>query len=59
MDGVSLKWSTRVRGGYDAQAPFAVAVRGYRVTRVDAAIGKKQRIHVAERRECDTGAPYG
>ena len=55
VDGVSLKWSTRVRGGYDAQAPFAVSVRGYRVTRVDAAIGKSQRVHVAERPQCDTG----
>jgi hypothetical protein len=55
VDGVSLKWSTRVRGGYDAQAPFAVSVRGYRVTRVDAAIGKTQRVHVAERGQCDTG----
>ena len=55
VDGVSLKWSTSVRGGYDAKAPFAVSVRGYRVTKVDAALGKTQRVHVAERRECDTG----
>ena len=55
VDGISLKWSTRVRGGYDAKAPFAVSVRGYRVTKVDGAIGKKQRVHVAERRQCDTG----
>ncbi len=55
VDGVSLKWSTRVRGGFDAKAPFAVSVRGYRVTKIDASRGKTQRVHVAERPECDTG----
>jgi hypothetical protein len=55
VDGVSLKWSKKVRGGADAAAPFAFKVRGYRVTSVGTARGKSQRLQVAERRECDTG----
>ena len=55
VDGVSLRWSKAVRGGYDAKAPFAMSVRGYRVTKVGGAIGKAQHLDVAERRECDTG----
>ena len=55
VDGVSLKWSKAVRGGYDATAPFAISVKGYRVTKVGGAIGKTQRVYVAERPECDTG----
>ena len=34
VDGVSLRWSKSVRGGYDVKAPFAISVRGYRVTKV-------------------------
>jgi hypothetical protein len=55
VDGVSLKWSKKVRGGYDARAPFAFKVRGYRVTRVGRARGKSQRLSVAEQPNCDTG----
>ena len=55
VDGVSLRWSKAVRGGYDAKAPFAISVRGYRVTKVGGALGKAQHVDVAERRECDTG----
>jgi hypothetical protein len=55
VDGVSLRWSQTVRGGYDAKAPFAISVRGYRVTKVGAALGKAQHLDVAERRQCDTG----
>jgi hypothetical protein len=55
VDGVSLKWSKKVRGGRDAKAPFAVSVRGYRVTSVGAARRKAQRLRVAERPQCDTG----
>ena len=32
VDGVSLKWSTRVRGGFDADEPIAGSVRGSRVS---------------------------
>ena len=55
VDGVSLKWSKKVRGGADFKAPFAISVRGYRVTSVGAADGTAQRVRVAERPECDTG----
>ena len=47
VDGVSLRWSKAVRGGYDAKAPFAMSVRGYRVTKVGGAIGKAQHLDVA------------
>ena len=55
VDGVSLKWSKAIRGGYDAKAPFAISVKGYRVTKVGGALGKAQHVDVAERPECDTG----
>ena len=55
VDGVSLKWSAKVRAARDRKAPFAVKVRGYRVTNVGAARGKSQQVGVAERPECDTG----
>ena len=55
VDGVSLKWSKKVRGGSDSAAPFAFKVRGYQVTSVGTARGKRQQLHVAERPECDTG----
>ena len=55
VDGVSLRWSTKVRGGRDAKAPFGFSVRGYRVTKVAAAKGTSQRLRLAERPECDTG----
>jgi len=55
VDGVSLKWSGKVRGGADSKAPFAFSVKGYRVTKVVKARGKSQRLRVKERRECDTG----
>jgi hypothetical protein len=55
VDAVSLKWSKKVRAKSDTTAPFAVKVRGYRVTSVGAARGKKQTVEVAERPECDTG----
>ena len=55
VDGVSLNWSKKVHGGADAKAPFALKVRGYRVTSVGSARGKAQRLQVAERPECDTG----
>ena len=55
VDRVSLKWSTRVRGGRDVKAPFALKVRGYRVTAVGRARRKRQTVQIAERRKCDTG----
>ncbi len=55
VDRVSLKWSKKVRGGSDARAPFAVSVRGYRVTSISKARGKAQQVRIAERSECDTG----
>ena len=60
VDGVSLKWSKKVRGGADSAAPFAFRVRGYHVTSVGGAHGKTQQLRVAERPECDTGGrPLG
>lgn len=55
VDGVSVTWSKKVRGGRDRKAPFAFSVPGYRLTRVDRAHGRSQRLHVAERAECDAG----
>jgi hypothetical protein len=55
VDGISLKWSKKVRGGADAAAPFAFKIRGYQVASVGAARGKSQRLQLAERPECDTG----
>ena len=55
VDGVSLTWTKKVRGGRDTRAPFAFQVAGYKVTSVAAASGKAQRVRVAERRECDAG----
>lgn len=55
VDGVSLEWSKKVRGGADSRAPFAFRVAGHRVTRALAPRGKSQRLHVAENPECDAG----
>ena len=55
VDGVSLKWSKKVRGGADRKAPFAVPVRGYRVTSVGRRARQGAALRVAERPECDTG----
>ena len=55
VDGVSLKWSRKVRGGRDRRAPFAFKVAGYRVTEVGRARGTSQHLGVAEQPVCDTG----
>jgi hypothetical protein len=55
VDAVSLRWSRKVRGGFDWKGPFALSVRGYRVTHVADARGRSQRLRVAERGECDAG----
>ena len=59
VDGVSLKWSTRVRGGFDAKAPFAVSVRGYRVTKIDASRGKTSACTWRSARSATRAARYG
>jgi hypothetical protein len=55
VDGVSLLWSKKVRGGFDATAPFAFAIPDHRVTQVSPARGRSQRLRVAENPACDTG----
>jgi len=55
VDAVSVRWSKRVRGGSDSEAPFAFEIRGHRVTDVAGARGKTQRLAVAESKNCDTG----
>ena len=55
VDAVSITWSKKARVAADRRAPFPFSVAGYTVTRVDRAAGRKQRIQVAERPECDTG----
>ena len=55
VDGVNLRWSKKVKGGRDTEAPFAFRVRGYRLISVGKARGKSQRLRLIERRQCDTG----
>ena len=55
VDGVSLRWSKKVRGGFDATAPFAFKVPGHRVTQAGRARGRSQRLRLAENPQCDTG----